>query len=346
MKRIDIIKSKKDFIISIIILTLMFCILGWIAYPKNFNAILPLTIIFAFISTMVPIEITYIKEKKFNSILKAYLSQPNQDDLLNELICNAPDKLSRDIVETLVQIAHDEKLKNKKLEESNINYSEYIETWVHEIKTPLALMQLVLDNNVDSISPEVKEKLLKSERLMEKEIEQVLYYSKTQESHKDFIYKKYSLGSLCKEVIKNKAELLLESNFSIEFLPMEEIVLTDKKCFTFILGQILDNSIKYSNINSNAYSENKIFKKITLSSSIEADKVILSISDNGPGVQKSQLPFIFDKGFVGTNGRMNGKSTGMGLYICKSLCYKLGIDITAKSENSQGLKIIFKFPII
>ena len=83
MKRIDIIKSKKDFIISIIILTLMFCILGWIAYPKNFNAILPLTIIFAFISIMVPIEITYIKEKKFNSILKAYLSQPNQDDLLN-----------------------------------------------------------------------------------------------------------------------------------------------------------------------------------------------------------------------------------------------------------------------
>ncbi|WP_035288984.1 ATP-binding protein [Clostridium sp. KNHs214] len=346
MKVIDIIKSKIVWILSIIFLTIGFCILGWIAYPKAFRVILPLTIVFSTTSIFISIKITYQKEKKFFNALDTFLTQHYQRDLLNYLIKASPDKEYKYIVKTFDEICEREKNEKDKLIAANENYSNYIESWVHEIKTPLALMQLVLDNHENEISTTVKEKLIKSRRSMENQVEQVLYYSKTQVTHKDFIFKKFTLESLCKEAIKSKAEVLLEAGFSIELPSMPQVIVTDKKCFKFILGQIIDNSIKYFIALSKAKSNTNLAGKLQFKSTIEKSKIVLSIRDNGPGVQNSQLPFIFDKGFVGRTGRLNEKSTGMGLYICKSLCEELGIELEAKNIYEKGLMIIFKFPIV
>lgn len=268
---------------------------------------------------------TYYKnvQKLFNNIDKKYL--------ISEIIAK-PDfyegKLFYDILKYSNKSMNDEINKYKL---SSEEYREYIETWVHEIKNPISSLSLILDNNRNEVTSSIKEELL----LVEKYVEQALYYSRSNNVEKDYIVKKNSLERIVNNAVKKNSKMLIESKIQIEITNINCFVYTDEKWTTFIISQILDNSIKYK------CKENSVIK---IYSRFEDTKVVLYIKDNGIGIDSCDVDKVFEKGFTGSSGRIYTKSTGIGLYLCRKLCNKIGLNIFLESKINNGTTVKIIFP--
>ena len=175
---------------------------------------------------------------------------------------------------------------------------------------------------------------IKTEKL-DNYIDQILYYVRSENAEKDYIIKETSLNDIIKNVaLKNKDDLL-ENNVDLIVDVSDEKVLTDSKWLEFILNQIINNSIKYKRDNIGSYIKIKVCEN--------TNSVKLFIEDNGIGIPKNDLPQVFDKCFTGENGREKSKSTGMGLYIAKKLCVKLGHRIEIESEAGSFTRVVITF---
>lgn len=215
----------------------------------------------------------------------------------------------------------------------NINdYKEYIETWVHEIKTPIASARLILENDEGYINKSVLEEIEKVEGF----IEQVLFYARSSTVERDYIIKKIPLKNSINSVIRKNASILIEKRVKIQLEDIEKKVYCDSKWIEFILQQIISNSVKYMD-------KDEKYIKIRC---LEKDKnIILKILDNGIGISEKSIEKVFEKGYTGENGRKYNNSTGMGLYLCKKLCLKLGLGISIKSKLGVGTEVTIVFPI-
>ena len=215
----------------------------------------------------------------------------------------------------------------------NINdYKEYIETWVHEIKTPIASARLILENDEGYINKSVLDEIEKVEGF----IEQVLFYARSSTVERDYIIKKIPLKNSINSVIRKNANILIEKRVKIQLEDIEKKVYCDSKWIEFILQQIISNSVKYMD-------KDEKYIKIRC---LEKDKnIILKILDNGIGISEKSIEKVFEKGYTGENGRKYNNSTGMGLYLCKKLCLKLGLGISIKSKLGVGTEVTIVFPI-
>ena len=215
----------------------------------------------------------------------------------------------------------------------NINdYKEYIETGVHEIKTPIASARLILENDEGYINKSVLEEIEKIEGF----IEQVLFYARSSTVERDYIIKKIPLKNSINSVIRKNANILIEKRVKIQLEDIEKKVYCDSKWIEFILQQIISNSVKYMD-------KDEKYIKIRC---LEKDKnIILKILDNGIGISEKSIEKVFEKGYTGENGRKYNNSTGMGLYLCKKLCLKLGLGISIKSKLGVGTEVTIVFPI-
>lgn len=215
----------------------------------------------------------------------------------------------------------------------NINdYKEYIETWVHEIKTPIASARLILENDEGYINKSILEEIEKVEGF----IEQVLFYARSSTVERDYIIKKIPLKNSINSVIRKNANILIEKIVKIQLEDIEKKVYCDSKWIEFILQQIISNSVKYMD-------KDEKYIKIRC---LEKDKnIILKILDNGIGISEKSIEKVFEKGYTGENGRKYNNSTGMGLYLCKKLCLKLGLGISIKSKLGVGTEVTIVFPI-
>lgn len=215
----------------------------------------------------------------------------------------------------------------------NINdYKEYLETWVHEIKTPIASARLILENDEGYINKSVLEEIEKVEGF----IEQVLFYARSSTVERDYIIKKIPLKNSINSVIRKNASILIEKRVKIQLEDIEKKVYCDSKWIEFILQQIISNSVKYMD-------KDEKYIKIRC---LEKDKnIILKILDNGIGISEKSIEKVFEKGYTGENGRKYNNSTGMGLYLCKKLCLKLGLGISIKSKLGVGTEVTIVFPI-
>jgi signal transduction histidine kinase len=210
------------------------------------------------------------------------------------------------------------------------SYRMYIETWVHEIKTPISAGQLILKNHPYQASESLNEELEKIDGY----VEQALYFARGHQLEKDYMIKEVNLLNLIGEVLKKHARKLIELKCQINLFDQDLVVKTDEKWMVFILSQIINNSIQYS------YSPMKLdFKVKSL-----ASKVVLSITDYGIGIKKKDLLRVFDQGFTGSNGRKEKKSTGIGLYLCKHLCHQMGLGIEVKSQENVFTQVSIHFP--
>ncbi len=192
---------------------------------------------------------------------------------------------------------------------------------------------MIVENNKNEVTKSIDEELNKVENY----IEQALYYARSNTVEKDYYIKKAILKDIVNESIKRNKNVLIHERIFINVHDLELEVNTDNKWIVFILNQIIQNSIKYKKQNDN--SEIEIYAKRG------KEKVILFIKDNGIGIKKGEITRVFEKGFTGTNGRLIGKkSTGIGLYLCKNLCNKLGIAIELNSIQDEGTEIRLVFP--
>ena len=162
----------------------------------------------------------------------------------------------------------------------------------------------------------------------------VLYHARSEEVYKDYLIKETDLQEMIYEALEKERLLFIKSHVRAE-VSCHETVYTDKKWCVFILSQLILNSIKYR-------AEMPLLRFYT---SRGSNQITLTIEDNGKGIPAEDLPRIFEKGFTGRNGRSQEKATGMGLYLCKKLCGKLGISLSAQSEYGKGTWMLLTFPV-
>ncbi len=192
---------------------------------------------------------------------------------------------------------------------------------------------MVIENNKNEVTRSIDEELDKVENY----IEQVLFYARSNTVEKDYYIKQSNLKDIVNESIKKNKNTLIQNKMLINIHDLDKKVHTDSKWIQFILNQIIQNSVKYKKQDNN--SEIEIYSKQG------KENVILYIKDNGIGIKKGEITRVFEKGFTGTNGRLqNKKSTGIGLYICKKLCDKLGLAIELNSVQNEGTEIRLVFP--
>lgn len=213
---------------------------------------------------------------------------------------------------------------------SQQEYREYIESWVHEIKTPITAAKLICQK-IDETS---RRKLFHELDQIDAHIERALFYARAESPERDFLIHKTSLAKIVSQSIQNHQSLLIQGGMRIETENLDQIVYTDDKWACFILGQLLQNAVRYR-------KENPV---ITLSAKPRTQQIQLIIQDNGIGIPSHELPRIFDRGFTGSNGRSRGGSTGMGLYLCRKLTNLLEIDLTITSTKQQGTCASLTFP--
>lgn len=272
----------------------------------------------------------YIRRKAYYQELESSLESLDQKYLLTEILKEPFFLDGRILFQTVREVDksmndHVNLYKNKQLD-----YKEYIEMWVHEIKTPLAACKLIISNNQNEVTTSIDEELDKLDGF----VEQALFYARSSTLEKDYIIKEIALSPIINKVIKKHSKSFIYKNIKLDIQDVDYNVYTDTKWIEFILDQIIGNSLKYIQNNQGVI---KIYAKQL------PHMIQLSIQDNGIGINPRDLPKIFDKGFTGCNGRNNEKATGIGLYLCKTLCEKLYLDIHAISEN--GTTIIIDFPI-
>lgn len=302
-----------------------------IPYPfGNFIKIyIPVAIIFIYI---IGLSIEYFMKQRFYKDLEDTLNNLDDKYLISELI-KVPSFIEGKILKDLLEQINKSMVENvNKYKYKQEDYKEYIELWIHEIKIPIASSKLIIENNKNQTTKSIDEELQKIENY----IEQALYYARSNTVEKDYCITKSSLKEIINlSVMKNKSGLL-SNKINIKLNDLEKIVYTDSKWAVFIINQIIQNCIKYSKIEN---------KEINIFSKDEQEKVILYIRDNGIGIIEGELNRVFDKGFTGTNGRIqNKKSTGIGLYLCKKLCSKLGIGIELDSKKDIGTEVKITFP--
>lgn len=274
----------------------------------------------------------YLRKKQYYNEIKENMKSLDKKYLISEVIEEGTfteSKLIYDVICKSNKAMNDEIGEFKR----GINdYKEYIELWVHEIKTPIATCKLLIENNESPLTESIGEEVCK----LENYIDQALFYTRSNTIEKDYIIKEMSLSSCVNKVLNNNADSLIKKRVKINLGDLEKRVYSDSKWIEFILGQIISNSIKYIN---------KEYKELKIYCSESSKYVILNIEDNGDGISDKDLSRVFDKGFTGENGRKFGKSTGIGLYLCKKLCKKLGLDIKLISEEGKFTRVSIIFPI-
>ena len=201
-------------------------------------------------------------------------------------------------------------------------YKEYIESWVHEIKLPITSIDLYCNNNTNDIT----RKIIGENAKINNFVEQALFYARLDSVSNDYMIKKISLNECINNVIFKNKNTLIQNKVKIEINEFNVNVYTDEKWLEFILNQIIINSIKYKN------DDNPI---ISIYQEENKENVCLYIKDNGIGIKSSEINRVFEKGFTGSNGRKNSKSTGIGLFLCKKLCDELGLTIQIESNEDE-----------
>ncbi len=323
--------KEKILTIILIVFSLITIEIFFMTYPLN-TYIKIYTPIIIITSYLIGLIYEYNKKKKYYNYLEKMLNHLKEKYLITEVIKKPEFIEGKILYETLEQI-------NKSMHE-NVNkykynvkdYKDYIELWIHEIKIPLATSKMIIENNKNNATRSIEEELDK----LENYIDQTLYYARSNTVEKDYYIKKSNLKELVNESIKKNKTMLIQEKVEINTHDLNNIIYTDSKWIIFILNQLIQNSVKYKNKDRTL--------EIEMFSKENKDDTILYIKDNGIGIKKNEINRVFEKGFTGTNGRLsNKKSTGIGLYLCKKLCDKLGISIELDSKENEYtiIKIIF-----
>ena len=315
---VSYIKQKLRSIIFIIISTCIILIV-FSLYSLPLESVLYVALLIGLFTIVVGII-------EFISFYKKYT---RLNELKNNIILNNfrfPD--SNDLIiskyqEIIDAIANDRLNIINENERALSDMMDYYTIWAHQIKTPIAAMRLILQSENSSTNNELLEQLFKIEQY----VEMVLHYLKTESLNSDMHIKTYSLDSIVKQAVRKYSKLFIRKKIKLNYEELNCNVLTDEKWLVFVIEQILSNSLKYTNSGEiSIYMDDKL-----------PDTLV--IEDTGIGIEKEDLPRIFEKGFTGFNGRLDKKSTGIGLFLCKRILNNLSHTISIESEVDKGTKI-------
>ncbi|MDR6885229.1 sensor histidine kinase [Bacillus sp. 3255] len=271
----------------------------------------------------------YLKEMHYLRMLEAR-TRDMSDNWLEALPTpvHARDKI---VSEALYAVNRFHKQKLSDMNTTHKMESDYIASWVHEIKAPLTAMKLIIDANQHvRIMQKIEAEWLRIYLLVDRQ----LYISRMPTLRSDYVLEKTYIQRLVAKEVRDLASWCMEKNIAVEFKGEEAEVITDIKWCRFIIRQLLMNAVKYSPEGGTLLISTEI---------LPAGNVILYMKDEGPGIPAHDLPRIFDKGFTGGNGRIYNAATGLGLYLARNVATMIGITLDAQSGQTNGtvMRMIF-----
>lgn len=215
-------------------------------------------------------------------------------------------------------------------EEKATGRRDYYMMWTHQIKTPISALKLLLEKSTDSHNGFLmREELFKIEQY----VEMVLTYQRLDDMASDLLLQECGLAPMLRQAVRKYSVLFINKGLTVEVPDTKARVVTDEKWFSFCLEQLLSNSVKYT-----------VAGGVRFLAEEREEEVRLTIEDTGIGICAEDLPRIFEKGFTGYNGRLDKKSTGIGLYLCRRVLDHLGIGIRAESEVGVGTRMRLTIP--
>ena len=319
--------SYLPWLLVLLAFDLFTAVLLWLSDVRKFQVLILLYLLASVLLFFILSFLLIRKERKKAATYKAFIDNPKMDMELELLrLSSASEKES---IEEIANALYQRQTEIGKLNSLLAEYEDYVEKWAHEIKLPLSLLSLLLDNQSDQLPKDTAFKLDYVKNQIQGNVSQILFYYRVKSEKNDFLFEDVDLQECIQDLLENFDPLLKEKNFTIHLENIQGNYYTDQRSFEFILSQILANSIKYSS--------DKPELKISMSK--DKGRTNLIIRDNGCGVKACDLPHIFEKGFTGDSGETRKKSTGMGLYLVKQLADALKIDIAVKSEWMHGFEI-------
>lgn len=314
-------------VILINLLGMLALALFLIASGNNIQTILFILIVWMTVVVLCLITFYITRKRHVNKLLD--MTEQLEERYLIAEIMAVPEKADEQVFYQIMKMAEKSMLEKIGEEErERREYKEYIEQWIHEVKTPITAMKLLCENNRSLFTRDMLVELENINRFTE----QALYYARSEHAEKDYSIREIRLSNVVHDAIAESKYLLRQSNVAITVDNMESRVYTDDKWVRFILNQIISNAVKYR-------TAQPVLHFFTTE---ENNQIVLSVEDNGIGIPQSDLSRIFEKGFTGQNGRTVHSSTGIGLYLCKRLCDKLGIGLAAHS-GGNGTRISLSF---
>lgn len=275
--------------------------------------------------------IDFFRKKNFYQKLLFQIEELDQSYFITELLEEPNFYEGKLFYQALYEINKSMIENVKKYELQTNDFKEYIEMWIHEVKIPISSLILMAHNHKDKFLAKATEQM----KRIEDYVEQILYYVRSENAHKDYLINEVSLEKVITTVaLKNKDDLL-ENGIDLFVFCHGEKVLTDSKWLEFICNQIVNNSIKYKDDKKHSYIKMNVIK--------EDQNIKLEIEDNGIGIPTTDIKRVFEKSFTGYNGRIRKASTGMGLFIVENLCKKLGHKIEIESVENAYTKISILF---
>lgn len=280
------------------------------------------TWVLAILISAITLVLSFNRKKEWYRILQ------NSDNDLSKELYGAKSNEQKFIQKKINDISLDYRKELTKLYQNQKDQREYTESWVHDIKVPLAALKLSQDSDLN-------------QELLDEEIDQIdylvdqaLYFARLNNFSNDYLIQEQDLNSIVKSSIRTNKRMFISKRIGIELDVNSQKVLTDEKWLSFILNQILTNSLKYTDQGG----------KIAIFTTNSNNDIKLHIKDNGIGIADQDLSRVFNKGFTGSNGRTSGsKSTGMGLYLVKKMVDKLGHKIQINSHVDKGTEVIITF---
>ncbi|WP_460138015.1 sensor histidine kinase [Priestia megaterium] len=317
--------------VSFLLNALSLCIISLMLFlfdlPVNLIILINTVSIFFFLCNVI---FEYYRMKHYYGHLMAIFEQLDEKTLIADIV-QEPTFHSGQVFYSILKSAT--KVMNDRissLKNSQQEYYDYIEMWVHEVKTPITALRLILENHRTSEKMHMQTEISKIEGY----VEQALYYARSSTLNQDYRIETSPLHSVVNKAVKSLSLTLIRASAQINMDQLDLKVTSDSKWIIFILKQLIDNSIKYQSLSL----------KLSFTAEKIAGGTILRVYDNGIGISEADLGLIFKKGFTGINGRNRAKSTGMGLYLCNNLCEKLGLSIKANSQKDKGTEIRIFFP--
>lgn len=308
-------KRHLTLIIAIFIITVMFSLVFWL-----YNVPVNIALYAGALSCFVLLVLLIFRFHSYNKKHKILCEIKNRADVSIDGLPETTSIIDNDYTE-IIKILND--IKNNSESAANLRYSDmmnYYTLWAHQIKTPIAAMRLLLQNEKNTQNEELSEQLFK----IEEYVEMVLHYLRTDSLSSDMEIKNYNLGSLVKQSVMKYRKQFLRKNVALEVGVIDETVLTDEKWLVFVIDQIISNSLKYTSSG-----------KVSVYMDKYAEKTLV-ISDTGIGIRPEDLPRVCERGFTGLNGRADKKSTGIGLFLVKKILNKLSHTFTIDSSLDSG----------
>lgn len=324
-------------------LNFFFVFLVWLANPDVLHILIPVILLFSLFLFLAVFFFLRHRERKQIQVLADFLENPTPESMQQALSIQTPAliPITRRLLDSMLRQTAE--LENDRAE--LMLYQEFIEEWTHNIKTPLSLATLVLNNHKEEMSSYVYQRMTHTRREIQDDVDMILYYARLQGgAHVEYRFEPILLPEFMDEILFNYREQTEETGISItaDCPPLE--VVSDRKILTFMLSQLLNNAFQYTPHENGTIH---ILGWMDSSVSRETTKIHLAVRDNGQGVPEEDIPFLFDKGFTGNHpDRRN--ATGMGLYLVAKYADALAIDVKVEEDTyrGHGFAIQLSFPLV